>query len=208
MRAGLARRVLAAGLVSLVAVAGCGVRPSGVITGADPPSGGVAPTTAITIYLVTNSRLSAVTRPGGPLSQADTLALLAAGPTARERAHGLTTDVPPDAGPFSVTAKPAGRLVVTLSTPAGELSTLAVEQIVCTAAATAPESLARVTVVGAEQGVDSRNCPQPCLDELPPVLRHRGNGSASSALPPEVRCAVSMPTREPVRHFFPADVDP
>lgn len=159
MRAGLARRVLAAGLVSLVAVAGCGVRPSGVITGADPPSGGVVPTTTITIYLVTNSRLSAVTRPGGPLSQADTLALLAAGPTAREQAHGLTTDVPPDAGPFSVTAKPAGRLVVALSAPASELSTLAVEQIVCTAAATAPESLAQVTVVGAEQGVDSRDCP-------------------------------------------------
>jgi hypothetical protein len=49
--------------------------------------------------------------------------------------------------------------VVTLSTPAGELSALAVEQIVCTAAATAPESPAQVTVVGAEQDVDPRNCP-------------------------------------------------
>jgi hypothetical protein len=153
VRTWLARRVLAAGLLSLVAVAGCGVRPSGVITGGDPPSGAVEPTTTITLYLVKNGRLSAVTRPGGPpLSPADTLALLAAGPTAREQAHGLTTDVPPEAGPFSVTAKPAGRLVVTLSTPAGELSTLAVEQIVCTAAATVPESPVQVTVVGAGQG--------------------------------------------------------
>jgi hypothetical protein len=173
VRTGLARRVLAAGLVSLVAVAGCGVRPSGVITGAAPPSGAVEPrpgvprgtTTTITLYLVTNGRLSAVTRPGGPLSQADTLALLAAGPTAEEQAHGLTTDVPPDAGPFSVTAKPAGRLVVTLSTPASELSTLAVEQIVCTAAATAPDSPAQVTVVGAGRGVGPRNCRRP--PELP-----------------------------------------
>jgi hypothetical protein len=161
VRTGLAGRVLAAGLVSLVAVAGCGVQPSGVITGAAPPSGRVEPTTTVTLYLVTNGRLSAVTRPGGPLSQADTLALLAAGPTAREQAHGLTTDVPPDAGPFWVTAKPAGRLVVTLSTPASELSTLAVEQIVCTAAATVPGSPARVTVVGAGQGVGPRNCPPP-----------------------------------------------
>lgn len=156
MRIGLARRVLAAGLVSVVAMAGCGVRPSGVITGGDPPSGAVVP---ITLYLVTNGELIAVTRPGGPLSQADTLALLAAGPTAREQADGLTTDVPPEAGPFSVTAEPAGRLVVTVSTPASELSTLALEQIVCTAAATAPESPAQVTVVGAERGVDARNCP-------------------------------------------------
>ncbi|MBF8192296.1 hypothetical protein ITP53_42765 [Nonomuraea sp. K274] len=148
--------MLAAGLVSLVAVAGCGVRPSDVIPAGDPPSGAVAPTTIL--YLVKNGRLSAVTRPSGrPLFKADTLALLAAGPTAREQALGFTTDVPPEAGPFSVTAKP-GHLVVILSTPAGELSTLAVEQIVCTAAATAPESPAQVTVVGAGQDVGPRTC--------------------------------------------------
>jgi hypothetical protein len=156
---GRTRRVLAAGLVSLVALAGCGVRPSGVITGGDPPSGAAAPAWMVTLYLVTDGQLSAVTRPGPPLSQVDTLALLAAGPTAREQAHGLTTDVPPEAGPFSVTAAPAGRLVVTPATPASELSTLAIEQIACTAAAAAPESLAHVTVAGAEQDVDAQNCP-------------------------------------------------
>ena len=161
MRAGLARRALAAGLVSLVAVAGCGVRPSDVIRAGDPPSGAVAPTTTITLYLVKNGRLSTVTRPGGgrPLFRADTLALLAAGPTAKEQAHGYTTDVPPEAGPFSVTVKPVGHLVVTLSTPAGELSALAVQQIVCTATATVPESLAQVTLVGAGQSLSHRNCP-------------------------------------------------
>ncbi|WP_221891100.1 hypothetical protein [Microbispora sp. KK1-11] len=113
----------------------------------------------ITLFLVKNGRLSAVTRPGFRLSQADTLALLAAEPTAREQADGLTTDVPPEAGPFSVTTESAGDLVVTVSTPAGELSTLAVAQIVCTAAATVPESPAQITVVGAAQSVDPRNCP-------------------------------------------------
>ena len=57
-----------------------------------------------------------------------------------------------------MTAEPAGDLVVSLSTPASELSTLAVEQIVCTAAATAPERRAQVTVVGAGQSVGPRDC--------------------------------------------------
>lgn len=161
MRTGLAGRVLPAALVSLVAVAGCGVQPSDAIRAGDPPSGGVAPNTTITLYLVKNGRLSAVTRPAGgrPRFRADTLALLAAGPTAREQAHGFTTEVPPEAGPFSVTVKPAGHMMVNPSTPAGELSPLAVEQIVCTAAATSPESAARVTVVGAGKDVDPRSCP-------------------------------------------------
>ncbi|WP_440066853.1 hypothetical protein [Streptosporangium sp. OZ121] len=153
MRTGPARRTLAAGLVSLAAVAGCGVQPSDVIPAGDPPSGRVAPTTTITLYLVKSGRISAVTRPRDrPMFPADTLALLADGPTAGERANGFTTEVPPEAGPFSVTARPAGHLVVTLSAPA-------VEQIVCTAAATAPGSPAQVTVVGAGQSVGPRDCP-------------------------------------------------
>ncbi|WP_436761440.1 hypothetical protein [Streptosporangium sp. V21-05] len=160
MRTGPARRVLAAGLVSLVAAAGCGVQPSDVIPAGAPPSGRVAPATTVTLYLVKNGRVGAVTRPGGrPMLPADTLALLADGPTAGERADGFTTDVPPEAGPFSVTAKSAGHLVVTLSTPAGELSTPAVEQIVCTAAASVPGGPAQVTVVGAGRSVGPRNCP-------------------------------------------------
>ncbi|MEV4109963.1 hypothetical protein [Nonomuraea sp. NPDC049695] len=160
MRTGLARRMLAAALVSLVAAAGCGVQPSDAIRAGEPPSGPVAPTMTVTLYLVKNGRLSAVTRPGGrPMFLTDTLALLAAEPTAREQAHGLTTDVPPEAAPFSVTVRPPGHVVVNLSTPADELSTLAVKQIVCTAAAMVPESPAQVTVVGAGQTVAPRDCP-------------------------------------------------
>ncbi|MFC4006509.1 hypothetical protein ACFOY2_04705 [Nonomuraea purpurea] len=165
MRTGLARRVLAAGLVSLVAVTGCGVQPSDAISAGDPPSGhvspAIAPPTMITLFLVKNGRLSAVTRTSDrPLFKADRLALLAAGPTKREQTQGLTTDVPPEASPFSVTVMPDGHLAVGLSTPARELSTLAIEQIVCTAAATMQESSARITVVGAGQSVGPRNCPQ------------------------------------------------
>ncbi|MEV4020412.1 hypothetical protein AB0J35_59035 [Nonomuraea angiospora] len=160
MRTALAHRTLAAGLITLLAAAGCGVRPTDVVPAGDPPSGRVEPTTTITLYLIKNGRLSAVTRPGGPpLSITDKLALLATGPTPREKARGLTTDVPPGADPFSVTAEPADHLVVNQSTPASELSTLAIKQIVCTAAATAPGSIVEITVVGAGQSVDRRSCP-------------------------------------------------
>lgn len=160
-RIGLARRTLAAGLVSLVAVAGCGVRPSDAIGAGEPPSGAVAPGWEITLYLVKDGRLSAVTRPSSrPLYRADTLALLAAGPTVMERSDGLTTDVPPGAAPFSVTTKPGGRLVVTPSIPVGELSRLAIKQIVCTTAATVLESPAKITVTGVGQSIDPRDCPE------------------------------------------------
>ncbi|MFD1535496.1 hypothetical protein [Nonomuraea guangzhouensis] len=157
----LAGRVLAAGLASLVAVAvaGCGVRPSDAITAGDPPSGRVEANPTVTLYLVKNGRLSPVTRPGGRLYLTDRLAMLTDGPTAREQTDGFTTEVPFEAGPFSVTAEPDSPLVVTLSTPIGELSTLAVEQIVCTAAATVSEIPVQVTVVGAGRSVGPRRCP-------------------------------------------------
>ncbi|MFI9597748.1 hypothetical protein [Nonomuraea sp. NPDC052265] len=160
MRAGLARRGLAAGLVAVVAVTGCGVRPSEVISVGEPPRGSVAVTTTITLYLVKDGRLSAVTRPSArPMFRTERLALLAAGPTAEERARGLTTEVPPDAGPFSVTVKVRGRVALNPSVPGGDLSPLAVRQMVCTAAAL-PDSPARITVVGARTSVDPRDCPR------------------------------------------------
>ncbi|HEX4816902.1 MAG TPA: GerMN domain-containing protein [Nonomuraea sp.] len=153
-----ARRALAAGLASLVAVTGCGVRPSDAISAGDPPSGMVAPTLPRTLYLVRNGRLTAVTRPGRGLFPRDTLALLADGPTAKEQARGLTTDLPPEARPVSVAVEGPDHLVVTLSTPAGELSTLAVKQVVCTVAAAVPERPIQVTVGGAGQSVGPRRC--------------------------------------------------
>ncbi|MGP3936987.1 hypothetical protein [Nonomuraea sp. KM88] len=159
MKAWLARRVLAAGLVSFVALAGCGVQPSDAIPAGAPPSGPVAPTWKITLYLVKDGRLSTVTRRSarGP-ARTNALMLLAEGPTQSEQAEGITTDIPREAAPFSVAAKP-GHLVVTVATPADELPALAVDQIVCTAAALSPENPAQVTVLGAGQSIGPQECP-------------------------------------------------
>lgn len=88
--------------------------------------------------------------------------LLAEGPTPSEQAEGLTTDIPRDAAPFSVSTERVDRPVVTVATPADELPALAVDQIVCTVAAAMrpPERSAQVTVVGAGQSVGPRSCPR------------------------------------------------
>ncbi|SPL88080.1 putative lipoprotein [[Actinomadura] parvosata subsp. kistnae] len=134
------------------------MRPSDPISVGVPPSGGVARRTSIALYLVRDGRLSTVKRPGFRLSQADALVLLAVGPTESERARGFTTAIPPEAAPFSVSTKAAGGLMVNVSVPAGDLPVLAVGQIVCTVAAMAEESPARVTVVGAGQNVSPPDC--------------------------------------------------
>ncbi|NUP01801.1 MAG: hypothetical protein HOW59_28150 [Nonomuraea sp.] len=159
MRARFACLVLAAGLVSLVGVAGCGVRPSDVIPAGKPPSGPVGPLILkTTIYLVKNGRLSAVTRHAPP--QGNTLTLLAAGPSPAERKRGLTTDVPSEAAPFSVTFDQDRHMVVTPAAPDVDLSALAVRQIVCTVLVTAPEPPVQVKVAGAGHDVDLRDCPR------------------------------------------------
>lgn len=142
-------------LLAVLALAGCGVQPSGVIRGAGPPSGAVDESAMVRLYLVSGGAVRLVTRPGPPLSRADLLGLLVQGPTARERAQGLSTEVPPEAAPFSVSADPSGRVVVTLSVPPDTLSTVATEQIVCTAA----KRGGQVILLGAGQDGGPVACP-------------------------------------------------
>lgn len=128
-------------LLALLLLAGttaaCGVQPSGIIHGASPPSDQLDPDTSVTLYLVADGELSQVRRTNSPRSRAAVLALLAAGPTDSERARGLSSAVPSDAAPFSVTPHGHGRIEITPSRSPNELSDTAVNQIVCTAAATA-----------------------------------------------------------------------
>jgi len=124
---------------------GCGVRPSGVIGGTEAPHGDAGGTL---LFLVSDGAVVPVVRPAGrpgglPRDPADPFALLAAGPTADERARGLTSEVPAQAVPTDIT--PDGEDGVTLRLPVdvSELSALAAEQLACTAAPGRP-----VTLVG------------------------------------------------------------
>ncbi|MGP4021268.1 GerMN domain-containing protein [Saccharopolyspora sp. 5N708] len=156
-------RGLLAGAVLLAAfaafAAGCGVRPSGVIPGAPAPSG---PIEGDAFYLVFNGELTPVVRAAGERSPSGALALLAAGPTAEERAQGFTSEVPPDAEPIVLTSR-ASDMTVRLGTDVTQLSTMAVDQIVCTAVnATAQDQPTRrleVTLVGRGRTRAPQTCP-------------------------------------------------
>ncbi|WP_424187123.1 hypothetical protein ACOBQX_04625 [Actinokineospora sp. G85] len=151
------RRAVCAALACLLlagpALAGCGVRPSGVISGVEAPSG---PTRAPgpVLYFVLAGAVVAVERAGG----ADVVATLAAGPDAAESATGLTTEVPASAAPARVQRSSTG-IEVDLSGDLARLSPLAVDQIVCTVVAREGLSTRAVTLRGGGQTLERQTCP-------------------------------------------------
>jgi hypothetical protein len=146
--------------VALVA-AGCGVRPSGVITGVEAPSGRTegevlpgSPGLSPALYFVSGDRLVAVAR---HLLDEDLVGMLADGPDPDERARGLSTQVPKAAAPATV-AGDEPDLEVGLATDVAELSPFAVDQIVCTLLAHRTTA-STVTLHGGGHTTDQRTCP-------------------------------------------------
>jgi hypothetical protein len=118
--------------VALIAVlgAGCGVRPSGVITGGPAPTEQVR---GVALYFLADSTLTPVLRSARQgLSPTQTLVLLAHGPDGDERAANLTSEVPAGLDPVTVTTDGSGSVDVVVSADVTTLSTKAVDQIVCT----------------------------------------------------------------------------
>lgn len=163
-------RLLLAGMVGLmlIALAGCGVRPSGVISGGPAPSG---PAEGVALYFLNGGSVTRVLRPTGPfaISLNEALEMLATGPDAQERAQGFTSAVPGDAHPLDLTNGLAGQTTVILSTDVAALSTTAVDQIVCTARDTLVTD-APIILSGNGHLLDPRICP------VPAVLRQVANG--------------------------------
>ncbi|SNR68833.1 hypothetical protein [Actinomadura mexicana] len=122
------------------ALAGCGIRPTGIISAGDQPLA-QAHAATITVYLVRGGRLVPVTRPGLPGEPHLAIQQLNVPPTRSELAMGLRTDVHDELDAYSVedVSSPVGRpaqLVVRPSgEPAGEKtwSRTAKAQIACTA---------------------------------------------------------------------------
>jgi len=124
------RRLLAIGvLLGTLLLAGCGVRPSGVITGGPAPATTIS---GVRLYLISDGQPTLVARGLKPLQQpADIVDLLAAGPTEAERAAGFTSEVPAGIAPAKVSFDGEGTSVG-LAADVDTLSVLAVNQIVCT----------------------------------------------------------------------------
>jgi hypothetical protein len=136
----MTRRHLLAWVVLIgVLIAGCGVRPSGVITGGPAPTGDAAlgrppgPAEGAALYFRAGSSLIRVRRPARQhLVPTQVLAWLQAGPNRDERAANLTSEVPTGLDPVSVTTDASGRVDVLVSADVTMLSTTALDQIVCT----------------------------------------------------------------------------
>lgn len=147
------RLLLAAGALLSLLLAGCGVRPSDVITGGAAPAGAVE---GVRLYLVSEGEPMVVLRGLKPMKLDDILNLLAAGPDPTEQQAGLTSEVPAGIAPVKVGTR-GDSLVVALSTDVRPLSVLAVIQIVCTVQAIA--GTAPVTLVSGEQSRGPLQCP-------------------------------------------------
>ncbi|MCU1687912.1 MAG: hypothetical protein JWQ81_8651 [Amycolatopsis sp.] len=123
--------VVLAGLLAVLA--GCGVRPTGVL-GGGMAAAGVA--TGPVLYFVKGGLMAPVQRNIGHLGDATTaLSLLFAGPTDADLAAGLTTDLPPRSVPDSAASSvyvDDGSVVISVLMDVRALSPIAVEQIVCT----------------------------------------------------------------------------
>jgi hypothetical protein len=155
--------------LTVVLTAGCGVRPTGVITGGPAPTGdafgrpGTPPSRGegVALYLLADAALTPVLRPTRrPLSPTQTLALLQVGPDADERAANLTSEVPAGLDPVAVTTSATGDVTVRVSADVRTLSTAAVDQIVCTVR-DALTTTAPVTLTSDAASRGSRACPVP-----------------------------------------------
>jgi hypothetical protein len=123
-------------------LAACGIQPTKVITG--------TPSTGAVLYMIQINRPVPVVRmTRTPLSPAGALALLASGPTAVERDMGFTSQVPNIDRLFTVEGN-----TITVPIELDQLSAIAMDQIVCTAAIPRP-----VTLIGDGQTRRSAACP-------------------------------------------------
>ncbi|WP_033289707.1 hypothetical protein [Amycolatopsis jejuensis] len=159
------RRHLAGLAVVAVLVTGCGVRPSGVISGEEAPSGppvasspgtpSGTPGTSRSLYFVHGGAVVPVSRFEDTESVGELVRLLAQGPTADERLNGYTSEVPSALAPIVVSTDDAATLGVDVRT----LTPNAVAQIVCTMlAAGSRVNTGTVTLTGGGQSLGPRGC--------------------------------------------------
>ncbi|MFY1691273.1 GerMN domain-containing protein [Plantactinospora sp. WMMB782] len=164
--AGTRRRSAVAGIALLAILAGCGVRPTGVITGGPAPS---VPDHGIGLFFVVEHRITLLLRPATPPGTVDdVLALLLAGPDRTEQEQGYRTEIPADTGLAAATTSDPSGTTVRLDTDVTALSAPAVDQIVCTVLYALPGAgPADRTDLVILSGPDGRRAPQGNPPECP-----------------------------------------
>ncbi|RAS62287.1 hypothetical protein C8D87_108107 [Lentzea atacamensis] len=111
-------------------LAGCGVRPTPVLTGAEAPT---ISSHELTVYLLTPKHDDLVRRTrtySGTVDTATAINLLVAGPTEEEKKLGLSTEVPSTSSRVYAVSN-----LIVLPEDLGPLSKMAQLQLYCTAIA-------------------------------------------------------------------------
>lgn len=151
-------------LVLALVCAGCGVLPSGAIPGDAAPTG---PVNGVTLFLVRNDQLVPTLRTTlTQLTPIEAISVLVAGPDSDEQGQGLRTDVPADLAPVDVATTMSGT-TLDIGIDPNTLSTMAVEQLVCTALSAigaqtipAPGNIGVFSIAGAGRAIGALSCPQ------------------------------------------------
>lgn len=128
----------AAGALSL---AGCGITPTGPIRAGGPATGAPQQTgevRSVQLYFASPYGIRQASRPAtGTVTAQQALTLLLEGPTASERARGLSNHIPPlNERPTAFAGRNTVYLYLPLSVATGELDQIALSQFVCTLAHT------------------------------------------------------------------------
>ncbi|GIG59391.1 hypothetical protein Lfu02_37630 [Longispora fulva] len=156
--------VLVLTLAALAALAGCGVRPSGVVRAGEAPR---KYTTEVTALYFQMHGLLARTERIDPkaLNVSQKVDLLLAGPNPAERGQGYETALPATSGGgVQVVRVAPHRYELRMNTPVATLSATALDQLVCTVLAgeAAEHAMAVgsvVAVVGTAGRREDRGCP-------------------------------------------------
>ncbi|MGP9017523.1 hypothetical protein ACT1U9_03815 [Streptomyces sp. BR1] len=147
----------------LLLVAGCGIRSTDVVEVGDPAFAHVVPTgpDGTTLYLKGPNGLLAVVRaePRVPDLPGHAVMLLLNGPTEAEKDAGLDTELPHYYGGLAV-GRDGESMTIRLERAVQDFSSLAREQLVCTAShAVSPDERVTVTVMGTDGKLGPANCP-------------------------------------------------
>lgn len=114
-------------------LAGCGIPTTGVVE-AGAPAAGLQPTTLL--YFVRGGVLFPVARPvPGPLGAESAVVLLYKGPAPRDRFLGVVSALPQPTGALPTVRTSGSDVTITLPADARALPRIALDQLICTAAA-------------------------------------------------------------------------
>ncbi|MCR6486743.1 hypothetical protein M8542_28340 [Amycolatopsis sp. OK19-0408] len=153
-------------LAVLLLVSACGIKPTGVVPAGPAPTlrntASSGRGSDLVLYFVLDGRAAPVSRPSrGTVDVGTALATLLGGPTSTEQSEGYQTMLPPEAGPIGLS--PGAQTVISFAFPLRELSSTAINQLICTAsAALAANGTYAVDGGITLTGTDTKLPPQTC----------------------------------------------